>query len=297
MKFSVVVPLMPGREAEVLDSFKKVDYAKKDYEVIVEESYFSAKNKNKGAKRSKYDMIYFSDDDAYVDPQIFKKAEIFFKDHPNYEIMGGPQLTPKEDGFFARMSGYVFANWFGTANMKDRYSKGKLNLDANENHLTSANLFVHRDVMARIGGFKSDLWPGEDPEFLKRAKDNGVKIAYAPGIFIYHKRREDFMGFLKQFFNYGFVRKTKDDLNKSVDPLFYLPGLFVAYVLLFPLWINITSLALLPVLVYLILVGINSVYIGVRYSFLMLPFLPLIFFFTHFSYGLGRIMSLFSSGK
>jgi len=53
MKFSLVIPLAPGRNAEILDSIKQLDYSKKEFEIIVEEGTNPSDNRNKGAKKSK----------------------------------------------------------------------------------------------------------------------------------------------------------------------------------------------------------------------------------------------------
>ena len=37
MKFSLVIPLAPGRNAEIIDSIKELNYPRKEFEVIVKE--------------------------------------------------------------------------------------------------------------------------------------------------------------------------------------------------------------------------------------------------------------------
>ena len=101
--------------------------------------------------------------------------ERFFENNRDIDIIGGPQLTPKTDGWFARVSGYALESYFGTSKMSKRYKVGKLDLNADENSLTSANCFARRSVFKKIDSFNVKLYPGEDPEFFARAKKNRTK--------------------------------------------------------------------------------------------------------------------------
>src|SRR3989344_7895011 len=189
MKISIVIAVAPNRDAEVLSSLKNVDYPKKNYEVIVVKGLNPSENRNNGVKKAKGDIIAFIDDDAIVHKDILKNAERFFNKYKNIDIIGGPQLTPKNDKWFARISGYALESYFGANKMSKRYKIGKLDFDADENSLTSANCFVRKNVFKKINGFNVKLFPGEDPEFFAMAKKNGFKIAYAPNVVIYHRRR------------------------------------------------------------------------------------------------------------
>ena len=173
LKFSLVVALAPNRNLELKDSLKNLDYPKNKYELIIERGINPSENRNRGIKKSKGEIIAFIDDDAIVNKNLLKNAEEFLEEHKNIEIVGGTQLTPKSDKFFAKISGYVLENPFGTYKMSNRYKKGKLNLDADESSITSAICFVRKDVFKKIKGFNPILFPGEDPEFFGRAKKNG----------------------------------------------------------------------------------------------------------------------------
>ena len=104
-KFSVVIALAPERDAVVLKSLEKADYDKDKIEVIIKKGLNPSENRNKGVKEAKGEIIAFIDDDAIVDENIFKNAEEFFNNHPEIDLVGGPQLTPEDDGFFAKTYG------------------------------------------------------------------------------------------------------------------------------------------------------------------------------------------------
>lgn len=295
IKFSIVVALAPYRNLELKDSLKNLDYLKDKYELIVEEGFNPSENRNKGIKKSKGEIIAFLDDDAIVSKNLVKNAEKFLEKYPKIDIVGGIQLTPKSDKFFAKVSGYVLGSFFGSYTMRNRYKKGKLNLDADETWITSAICFVRKKVFKKLKGFNPILYPGEDPEFFGRAKKSGIKIAYNPDLMIYHKRRSTLTGFCKQIFRYGKVRMLKERLNKTkIKPIFLLPAVFTLYIILSPILISISNIFLIPILIYILINFLVSLWISLRNNVFALPLLIVLFFLQHFSYGLGMLYYLIS---
>lgn len=293
MKFSIIIPLAPERNCEVGESLRNLDFNKKDYEVIIEIGKNPSLNRNNGAKKSKGKILCFLDDDAKIKKNILKNAEDFFKKY-NVDILGGPQLTPEDDKYFAKTSGYAMADFFGTSSMSNRYKKGTPNLDASENDLTSAICFVKKDVFKKLKGFNLNLFPGEDPEFFYRAKKAGYKIAYSPNVFIYHRRRPTLKGLLKQFSNYGSTRvKELKILNQRMKLIYLMPSLFLIYIIFVIPLTYLSIIFLIPLLIYILIVLITSIKQVVSYkdpeAIFLLPFIyPLI----HLSYGYGLIKGL-----
>jgi GT2 family glycosyltransferase len=291
--FSIVIPVAPERDAEILDSLRKVNFPKNQFEIIIEKGKNPSRNRNIGAKKARGKIIAFLDDDAVVDSDLLGRAKEFFDKHKETGIAGGPQLTPEDDKFFAKACGEVFSSYFGAFSMSNRYKKGKLNLNADENSLTSANMFVRAKDFKKIGGFNEELFPGEDPEFLARAKLKGINIAYSPEIIIYHRRRSNLSGFTKQFFNYGKVRLSKEKFaGTKLNIVFLAPLFFTVYTLFLPVLAILSKYCFIPLAAYFaiaFLISIPKIFKNLSYP-LLLPFL---YFLTHFSYGLGMLYSLF----
>ena len=303
MRFSIIIPLAPERECEVKESAENLDFDKKNYEVIIISGKNPSLNRNKGAEKAKGEILCFLDDDAKIEKDILKKADEFFDKH-DADILGGPQLTPLDDKYFAKTSGYAMADFFCTSYMSNRYKKGKLNLNANENDLTSAICFVKKEVFKRLKGFNLDLFPGEDPEFFYRAKKEGYNIAYSPEIFIYHRRRPTLKGLCKQFFNYGTTRvKELRILNEKMKLLYLLPSLFLIYlislviiVILSGRFENLKLILFSELMIlglYAILVLISSIKQVIIYNDIKAIFLlPFIYPLIHLSYGSGLLNGL-----
>ncbi len=310
MKFSLIIPVAPERDAPIIESLKNIDYPKSEFHVIVVKGKNPSENRNKGILRAKGEIIGFLDDDAIVDSRILKNVEEFFIKYPEIDIVGGPQLTPLDERGFAKISGYVLSSKFGVWKIANRYSGKKINLNVDETALTSANLFCKNKVFEKIK-FDMNLFPGEDPKFIEDAKKEGFKVAYSPNIIIYHKRRPNIISFIRQIFNYGYTRPAKESfINTLKKPFFLIPSIFVLYLVLLLILafrnititgniigtytqINTISLLLLsPLFLYIILNLIFSIIGSVKNRDCGALFVLLwIFFIIHVSYGLGFFIS------
>jgi GT2 family glycosyltransferase len=299
MKFSLVIPLAPGRNAEIIGSIKELNYPKKEYEVIVKEGLNPSDNRNNGAKQAKGKIIVFLDDDAVLDANYLKEAEEFFEKYKDIDVVGGAQLTPEWQKGFAKISGYALSSKFGAWKMGMRYEKGKLNLNADETMLTSANLLCKREVMDKIQ-FDSNLFPGEDPKFIEDAKKAGLKVAYSPNLILYHKRRETVRALIKQISSYGRTRTKKEKFIETLKkPFFLIPLLFCIYLFITLLFILLefgglklisNFILFFPLILYFILDISFSFYESIKNKNIISIFL-LIFIFPliHISYGMGMI--------
>lgn len=293
MKFSLIIPVAPYRNAEIIDSIRKLNFPKKDFEVIVEKGPNASENRNKGFERSKGKVIVLLDDDGIIEEDLLTKAEKFFKEHEKIDIVGGPQLTPLDEKGFAKISGYALASKFGGWDTSNRYGKKKLNLNADDSSLTSAIMFCKRKVMKKIK-FDVHLWPGEDPKFIAEAKREGFKVAYSPDLLIYHRRRPTIRGLIKQIFNYGRVGPLKEKFRDTIKkPFFLIPSLFVIYLLFFVLFLTLgikKMFLFFPLSLYFLLDLFFSFYESLKNRDIKGIFLlPLIFPTVHISYGTGRI--------
>lgn len=316
MKISIVIALAPNRSAEVLDSIKDMDYPKSRYEVIVERGLNPSENRNRGAEKARGEIIAFIDDDAVVDKDILNKAEKFFEEHKEVDIVGGPQLTPKDDKTFARISGYALSSKFGAWKMSNRYLGRKLIMDADETMLTSANLFCRKQVFNKVK-FDPKLFPGEDPKFVSDAKKQGFATAYFPDIMVYHRRRNSAAGLMKQIYSYGKTRPEKETFWETVRrPFFLVPSIFVVYLLVLFLFmiLNVTItgrviggtapvqssslLIFLPMFLYLFLDIVFTFLSAISNRDLISFFiLPITYPIIHISYGLGMLRGMLRNKK
>ena len=192
-----------------------------------------AEKRNIGIRLAKGEIVAFIDDDAYPDARWLESAVKYFGE-PTIGALGGPGVTPPNDGFWAKCGGRVYENVFVSGNYRYRYLGGRVRKDIDD--YPSCNLFVRKDVLDRIGGYRTDFWPGEDTllceDIVRKAKK---RIVYDPWTLVYHHRRPLFAAHLRQLGRYGFHRGyfVKRFPATSCRFSYFVPTLFVAYLLAF----------------------------------------------------------------
>jgi GT2 family glycosyltransferase len=69
-------------------------------------------------------------------------------------------------------------------------------------HGATCNLLVRRDALALAGGFRTDLWPGEDTVFTFRLGERG-RLSFAPDARVRHLNRTRFSDLLRHQYRLG----------------------------------------------------------------------------------------------
>ena len=190
-----------------------------------------AEKRNMGIKAARGEIVAFIDDDAYPDSRWLENAVKYFGE-PTIGALGGPGVTPPGDGFMARCGGRVYENILVSGNYRYRYLGGRVRKDVDD--YPSCNLFVRREVLEEIGGYRTDFWPGEDTllceDIVRKAKK---RIVYDPWTLVYHHRRPLFAAHLRQLGRYGFHRGyfVKRFPATSCRLSYFIPTLFTGYLL------------------------------------------------------------------
>ncbi len=309
--FSLIIPVAPGREAEILSSIRRLDYPESAYEVVVVRGTNPSANRNRGADQALGGILVFLDDDASIPTDYLQQAEAFFVKYPAVDIVGGPQLTSKEDKSFSKISWYALSSIFGAWKVSHRYSVRRTRLNVDETAVSSANLLCRKQVLARTR-FDTRLFPGEDPKFIADARKAGFKIAYSPKILLYHRRRPTLGRLVQQVFTYGKTRPQKETIQETMKmPFFFVPTLFLLYlltlgslILIKPQLPGITltrsnglmglsstgAMVLFPLMSYLLSAVFFSIYDAAKNrDHKALFILPFIYPAIHLSYGSGML--------
>jgi len=189
-----------------------------------------AEKRNLGIREAKGEVVAFIDDDAYPDAHWLEYAIKYFGE-PDIGAVGGPGVTPPGDKRLARIGGRVYDNWLVSGNYNYRYKAGGVRMDVED--YPSCNLFVRKDLLDKIGGYRTDFWPGEDTLLCKDIIDNWKRIVYDPWVVVYHHRRPLFLPHLRQLGRYGFHRGyfCKRFPSNSLRLSYFVPTLFDLYLL------------------------------------------------------------------
>ena len=187
-----------------------------------------AEKRNIGIREAKGEIVAFIDDDAYPDAHWLEYAIKYFGEK-DIGAVGGPGVTPPGDPLMARLGGRVYDNWLVSGNYRYRYKAGGVRMDVDD--YPSCNLFVRKSVLDRIGGYRTDFWPGEDTLLCKDVIDNWKRIIYDPWVIVYHHRRPLFLAHLRQLGRYAFHRGyfCKRYPSNSLRLSYFIPTLFDLY--------------------------------------------------------------------
>lgn len=308
---SIVVPLKsPNKNLEeCIQHCLRLDYT--DYEILVlpdepvKLDYPRIKviptgpvgpseKRDLALKYARGDIIAYLDDDAYPEKDWLKNAAKYFDD-PEVAAVGGPAITPENDGFMQKASGYVLSSFMGGGSCTFRYIPEK----AREvDDYPTCNLIVRMSMMEKLGGFSTEFWPGEDTKLcLEITKKEGKKILYAPDVVVHHHRRSLFKPHLRQIWSYAvhrgyFVKKfpeTSFRLSYFL-PSFFALGLLIGLVLsvVYPAFMFIYVPAVALYVLAALITGLRTR--DVRMAMVVAMGIAL----THIYYGIGFILGLLS---
>ena len=259
-----------------------------------------AEKRNLGIREAKGEIIAFIDDDAYPDRHWLEYAVKYFGD-ADIGAVGGPGVTPPGDRWLAHVGGRVYDNFLVSGNYRYRYKAGGVRMDVED--YPSCNLFVRKDILDRIGGYRTDFWPGEDTLLCKDIIDSWKRIIYDPWVIVYHHRRALFMPHLRQLGRYGFHRGyfCKRFPSNSLRASYFVPTAFVVYLVLLAafaatvpflpngkdllVWL---ALAALPAAVYAVAVLLSTFTLRPHYWLLT----ALGVFASHVTYGIRFMLGL-----
>ncbi len=294
--FSVIVPIAPDRSPVVLASLRALDAADAPHEVLTQIGPNPSRNRNQSIARGRGDVLAFTDDDCVVAPDWLARAAAFFREHPEYDAVGGPQLTADVEEPIGRAAGHALASWFGAHRGWRRFRRAPFALASCEHELSSANLFVTRRAFERWGPFDERLWPNEETALLRRIESGGGRIAYDPSIVVFHKRRGSLGALARQCFGYGRGRARQSFIEGVSRPgvAQAVPALFLLYLVLLPLLVAWSPAAMLPLAVYGTIAMTLAVATAIRHADVAAVAMPLAFLAIHSGYAAGFVLETVS---
>ena len=148
--------------------------------------------RNAGARMARGKIFAFTDDDCRPDPEWLEQLGCGFVGN-TWAAVGGPNLPPPPDN----VATSVVASAPG--------APSHVMLDDQEaEHLPGCNLAVRREAFEQIGGFDERFHTaGDDVDFCWRLRSEGLLLGFVPTAFVWHDRRPDALGYLRQQWGYG----------------------------------------------------------------------------------------------
>jgi GT2 family glycosyltransferase len=148
--------------------------------------------RNTGLQAATGEIVAYLDDDAYPDPDwLSHLAETFSRsDHVG---VGGPNLTPAEDGPVAQCVGRAPGN-----------PAHVLLTDEEAEQLPGCNMAFRKAALEAIGGFDPRFRAaGDDVDVCWRLRERGFSLGFSPAATVWHHRRSTVSAYLKQQAGYG----------------------------------------------------------------------------------------------
>ena len=286
MKYSIIVPVYnrPDEVDELLESL--CSQTLKDFEVIIVEDgsqkpckdvcdkyasilalhYYNKENsgpgqsRNYGVERAKGDYVIILDSDVVLPTGYLEATENSLTSE--IAAWGGPDASHPSFTPIQKAISYSMTSFFTTGGIRG----GKKKLD--KFFPRSFNMGIRRDVYLQLGGF-SKMRFGEDVDFSYRIVEAGYQPQLFPEAWVWHKRRTDFRKFFRQVYNSGIARINLEKRHPGTMKLVHLlPMVFTLGVLgmlllsvlslLSPLTSHLSPLFLLPLLLYCLLLLIDS---------------------------------------
>ena len=186
-----------------------------------------AQKRDVGAAAARGAWLAFLDDDAYPAPGWLEASAPHFE-NPTVSAVGGPGVTPPNDGFHAQVSGWTYASWIVSGPARFRYVAGRRRA---VDDYPSMNLMVRRSAFEAVGGFDSAFYPGEDTKLCLEIVRRGGVILYEPGALVYHHRRPVMRGHLRQIAHYGrhrgYFARVFPETSRRIQ--YFIPSLWLLW--------------------------------------------------------------------
>ncbi len=306
-----VAIIIPSRKTDNIDTTIEyvLDYDSSDIEIYSAKGNHPTKQRNECIKLSNASIIYFIDNDSIVEKSNIKNAMKLFASDENIAVVGGPSIH-KITTKIQEDINICLSSSFCVGRINNRYNKKhKKPFDCDDKYLILCNLFIRKDVLEKLDYFNENLYPNEENDFIDRVLASGYRAIHHPDIIVCREPRRNVKEYIKMLLSYGcgrFEQMKEKFVFKNI--VFILPMLFMFYIisipilsLVFPLLLdniysqnfvieNINKLYFIPFLLYIIADLFFTIYNSLKRKSSKLRsifVLPVMFFFTHFFYGLG----------
>lgn len=278
LKISLIVPVhdRPREVERLLDSLVKQSDA--DFETVIVEDGSSkpcrsvvsifedrlslryVKNdialgpglaRNKGVTIASGNFFVFVDSDCFLPKQYMETLKNELANRP-IVAFGGPDTSHASFNLLQQAIDYSMTAFLTTGGIRG----GRERLDLF--YPKGFNMGMTKKVLDHLGGF-ADLRYGEDTEFSYRIRKAKYKVGFLANVFVHHERRSSLLGFARQVFQSGKARIIIFQKHRNAMKTVHLvPAVFVAVSGLSIIFSFRNPLFLLPLLIYLAVIGIHA---------------------------------------
>src|ERR1035441_4666961 len=222
VNYSVVIAVdRTDKPLTVLEGLQKLPPSERPLEIYACVGRNPSLQRNLGVGQCKTELVYFLDDDSFVSPGTVRHLGSHFQD-ARTAVAGGPNLVPPDAISFEKTVNSVLASWMASFKVRYRYAAIGSVKEATEKDLILCNMMVRRKTFLAEGGFRVDLYPNEENEFLNRLLHKGSGLVYDPRGAVYRSRRRSLEAFCWQAFRYGRGRARQIKVYPCLSDIIHL---------------------------------------------------------------------------
>lgn len=248
---------------------------------------------NIGIKESKGDLVFIVGAHATYSRNYLSECVKYSLETGAENVGGAINTVPVSNSLISSLIAFVLSSSFGVGNSVFRTGADKVReVD------TVFGGCYRREVFQKFGNFNENLTSTSDFEFNKRIKRGGACILLIPDIKITYFTRSTFKKFIKNNLRNGYWAiypiALSDKMPVSLRHLVPLAFvLIIAFLILGSIkWIIFLNILVACLILY-ILASFFFIIKSINKKFYLIPFLPVLFFILHTTYGLGSFWGAF----
>ena len=259
---------------------------------ILNKQVCKSEARNIGIEKIDTDIIYFLDDDAFIESDNITILRNKFEKYSMVGVIGGPNITPPNSSRFQNISGIMLSTYLMTYKMSNRYNAKGTDRITDDKELILCNLAIKKELFIKYNvKFNNLLHYNEENLVLEQLSKQNVKMLFSPELKVYHHRRENMKSFLLQIYNSGKGRGIMSIIMpSSIQPYFFFPSMFVMYIIL--LLFGKMSWVFFNIYLIITIYNIINVYVQYKLRLLDIVLMFVISTFSHIYYGIGFIDGL-----
>ena len=196
--------------------------------VVLNEKITVSPGRNVAFKYASGDIIAFTDADCIVDKDWISNSLKYFKDD-KIACVGGPNLTPLDEGDFGKAVGFVFnQSLFAAGSIHAR----ELHEIKEVRSIPGCNAIYKKDALEKVMPIDETLLTCDDTELNQRLIDKGYKLLYTPDVFVWHYRRPNPKRLFRQMYRYAVGRLQVGKIDRRmINPMHIMVGIALPVIL------------------------------------------------------------------
>lgn len=263
---------------EVVQSFEQ----KLAIQYITQDNQGQGFARNNGMRKAVGDFFVILDSDVILPPMYLTHLSKTIKER-DLDAFGGPDAASDDFSAIQKAMDFAMTSLFTTGGIR-----GKLK-DPSKFQARGFNMGVSRKVFDATGGFK-DSSRAEDIEWSIRIKKAGFRLELVSEAFVFHKRKNSLITFMKQSFSFGRNRINVSRYHaRAIQLVHLMPLLFLIFCMsMFPVYFLLWKLFFIQLLILGIWSGLVLLSAIRSSKSIKIGFLSLLASFCQlFGYGLG----------